>query len=96
MSAGVLAVVSGPMDVGLLMLAVALLMAFVRLVLGPTLPDRVIALDLIAVLVVGVVVSVSIRSGQAVYVEGAVVLGLVAFLGTVAFARYLERREHGE
>lgn len=90
------ALISEPADVGFVMLSLALLMAFVRLVVGPSLPDRVIALDLIAVLAVGVIVAFSVRSGQAIYVEVAVVMGLVAFLGTVAFARYLERRAHDE
>jgi multicomponent Na+:H+ antiporter subunit F len=88
--------VNEPTDFAFLALGLALFAAFVRLVRGPSLPDRVIALDLFAVLAVGVIVVFSIHSGQAVYVEAAVVLGLIMFLGTVAFARYLERRAHDE
>ena len=66
--------------------------AFVRLVRGPSLPDRVVALDLIALLLVGVLVISSIASAEPAMLRAAVVVALLAFLGTVAFARYLERR----
>ena len=91
--AGVLAVVE---PVVFVMIGVALLLAFVRLARGPSLSDRVIALDLIAVLAVGLAAMVAFEADQAVFLDAAIVLALVAFLGTVAFARYLERRAHDE
>jgi multicomponent Na+:H+ antiporter subunit F len=91
--AGVLAVVE---PVVFVMIGVALLLAFVRLARGPSLSDRVIALDLIAVLAVGLIAMVAFEAEQAVFLDAAIVLALVAFLGTVAFARYLERRAHDE
>jgi len=78
------------------MLMVALVLAFVRLVRGPTLPDRVVALDLIAVLSVGFIAMYALDNDQPVFLDAGIVLALVAFLGTVAFARYLERRAHDE
>jgi multicomponent Na+:H+ antiporter subunit F len=78
------------------MIGVALLLVFVRLARGPSLSDRVIALDLIAVLAVGLIAMVAFAADQAVFLDAAIVLALVAFLGTVAFARYLERRAHDE
>ena len=78
------------------MIGVALLLAFVRLARGPSLSDRVIALDLIAVLAVGLIAMVALEAGQPVFLDAAIVLALVAFLGTVAFARYLERRAQDE
>jgi multicomponent Na+:H+ antiporter subunit F len=78
------------------MLSAALVLAFVRLAQGPTLPDRVVALDLIATLSVGIISVYSIETGQRVLMEAAIVLALISFLGTVAFARYLERRARVE
>jgi multicomponent Na+:H+ antiporter subunit F len=78
------------------MLMVALVLAFMRLVRGPTLPDRVVALDLIAVLSVGFIAMYALDNDQPVFLDAGIVLALVAFLGTVAFARYLERRAHDE
>jgi multicomponent Na+:H+ antiporter subunit F len=78
------------------MLMVALVLAFTRLVRGPTLADRVVALDLIAVLSVGFIAMYALDNDQPVFLDASIVLALVAFLGTVAFARYLERRAHDE
>ena len=82
--------------VAFVMIWVALLLVFVRLARGPSLSDRVIALDLIAVLAVGLIAMVALEANQPIFLDAAIVLALVAFLGTVAFARYLERRAHDE
>jgi multicomponent Na+:H+ antiporter subunit F len=74
------------------MLAVALALAFARLVRGPSLPDRVIALDLIVMIALGFVAADSIWTGQSVVIVPGIALALVAFVGTVAFAYYIERR----
>lgn len=78
--------------VSLVFLGAAFLSAFVRLLRGPSLPDRVVALDLMSVLVVGLIAVHTVRSGYTVYLDVAIVLGLIAFLGTVAFARYITLR----
>lgn len=71
--------------------AASLVCASIRLAIGPSLPDRVVALDLAAVLVVGFVGVFAIATGRAAYLDVAIALALVAFLGTVALARYVER-----
>jgi multicomponent Na+:H+ antiporter subunit F len=78
------------------MLGAAMFLAFARLVRGPSLPDRVVALDLIASLVVGFICTYAIGTNQRVFLEVAIVLALITFLGTVAFAQYLERRGRAE
>jgi multicomponent Na+:H+ antiporter subunit F len=77
-------------------LGVALLLALARLVRGPSLPDRVVALDLMAAQTVGIICTYAIGTNQRVFLDVAIVLALIAFLGTVAFAQYLERRAHDE
>lgn len=72
-------------------LAVALLIAVVRLVKGPTLPDRVVAMDLVGVLVVGLIVVAASSSGVRPTLDAAVVIALVGFLSTVGYATYVER-----
>ena len=76
----------------LAMLSVALLLAFIRLVRGPSLPDRVVALDLISILAAGVTAVYAIAAEQAVFLDVAIILALITFLGTVAFARYIEKQ----
>jgi multicomponent Na+:H+ antiporter subunit F len=78
------------------MIGLALLLVLVRLARGPSLSDRVIALDLIAVLAVSLIAMVAFEADQPIFLDAAIVLALVAFLGTVAFARYLERRAYDE
>ena len=75
----------------LLTLGVALLVAFIRLVKGPTLPDRIVAMDLFGVLVVGVIVVLAGWSGVRATLDAAIVIALVGFLSTVAYATYVER-----
>jgi multicomponent Na+:H+ antiporter subunit F len=75
--------------VSLWILSVALAFGLLRLMRGPTLPDRIVALELVATLLVGVVAVYSIGSRQPVYLDVGIVLALVAFLGAVAFARYM-------
>ena len=76
-----------------LMLTVAALLAFVRVVRGPTLPDRVVAIDLIGVLIVGVIVVAAAATGEQAFLDVAIVIALISFVGTVAYARYVEREE---
>jgi multicomponent Na+:H+ antiporter subunit F len=74
------------------LLVAALLLAFVRLVRGPSLPDRVIALDLISMIIAGFITATAVLMRQPVLLDAVVVLAIIVFFGTVAFARYLERR----
>jgi multicomponent Na+:H+ antiporter subunit F len=76
----------------LALVGLGLLLTFVRLVRGPTLPDRVVALDLMGVLAVGMIAAYAVVTDQPVLLDPAAVLALVGFLSTVAFARYLKRR----
>lgn len=78
--------------VALPLLSLTMMLAFIRLVRGPSLPDRVIALDLIGTLGMGMIALYAIARNQPALLDVAIVLALLSFLGTIAFARYLERR----
>jgi multicomponent Na+:H+ antiporter subunit F len=67
------------------------LIAFVRLLRGPGLPDRVVAIDLIGVVCVEIAVVSAAESGQDAFLDVAIVIALISFVGTVAYARYIER-----
>lgn len=75
----------------LVTLGVALLIAVVRLVKGPTLPDRVVAMDLIGVLVVGLIVVLAASTQVPATLDAAIVIALIGFVGTVAYATYVEQ-----
>jgi multicomponent Na+:H+ antiporter subunit F len=70
-------------------LILALLLTIVRLVRGPTLADRILALDLITILAVGFIAAIAIRTGFSLYLDIAISIGLLGFLSTIALARYL-------
>lgn len=78
------------------LLGLAFVLVFVRLVRGPSLPDRVVALDMVAYLAVGVIALWTLASGEVAYLDAALVLALIAFLATVAFARFIEGASRGE
>lgn len=77
------------------LLGAAMLLGFVRLCLGPTLQDRIVALDLIAVLAVGMIVTNTAGTGQRALLDAAILIALVGFLGTVAYAWYVEKEDKG-
>lgn len=66
--------------------------AFIRLVKGPTLPDRVVALDFMATVVVGLIGAWAVATDEPVFIDVAILVALLSFLGTAAFAYWIERR----
>jgi len=72
-------------------MGLALLLGLLRLLRGPRLPDRVVALDLLSFIAIGIIGVHAVATQSAVMLDAALVLALIAFLGTVAFARYVER-----
>ena len=78
-------------QITLAILGAALLVALVRIVKGPTLPDRIVAMDLLGVLVVGLIVVLAGSSRVRATLDAAIVIALIGFLGTVAYATYVER-----
>jgi len=76
------------------LLGLGLLTTFIRVVRGPSLPDRVVALDLMATFIIAISAVYSIASNEPSYLDAAVVLALITFLGTVAFAFYLHKRSN--
>lgn len=74
------------------LLSLALLMTIYRIVRGPTLPDRILALDMLVAVAIGYIAVIAIHSGFTLYLDIAIALGLVGFLSTVAFARFVLQR----
>ena len=87
-----LTLIKGAVLSAFFILIISLFLAFFRFARGPVLPDRIVALDLIVSLAVGFIAGYTILTEQSVFLNTAVVLALIGFLGTVAFALYLERR----
>ena len=73
-------------------LSVSLIIGFVRLARGPSLPDRVVALEFIASIVAGMVGVHAIDTGVTAYLDIAIVLAITAFLAAIGFARFIQVR----
>lgn len=73
------------------LLSLGLIFAFIRLVLGPSLADRVVAVDALATMAIGALVVVSIVARAPVLLDIALAIALIVFLGTIAMAMTIER-----
>ena len=73
------------------LVVLSVVLAFIRLAKGPSLPDRVVALDMMTVAIVAFCGLAAIRYESAAFLDVALVLALVGFLATVALARFAER-----
>ena len=76
-----------------LALGAAALLALIRALRGPNLADRIIALDLVLLLLAGGIAAQGARRGSELFVPVLVVVALVAFAGTVLVARFVEWRD---
>lgn len=78
--------------ISLVVLTISFFVITIRIVRGPTLPDRVLALDMLVAVGIGFIAAIAIRTGYYLYIDVAISLGLVGFLATIAFARYILHR----
>lgn len=74
---------------GITLLAVAV--SFLRLIIGPTVPDRTVALDGMTVISISLIAAAAFLLERFIYIDVALIYALMSFLGVVAIARYLER-----
>jgi multicomponent Na+:H+ antiporter subunit F len=68
-----------------------IVIAFIRLVLGPSAADRTVALDAMTIITISLIAWLGYMLGRKIYLDVAMVYGLISFIGVVAVARYLER-----
>lgn len=77
-------------------LTLAVVLIFYRFLKGPSISDRVIALDLLITTGIGIIAVYSIIVNQSTFLDIAMILALIAFLSTVAFSFYLEKKRNNE
>nr|WP_011580212.1 MULTISPECIES: cation:proton antiporter [Chelativorans] len=80
----------------LAILSLSFLLTVIRVLRGPALPDRVVGLDMLVAIAIGFIAVIGIRTGYTLYLDIAIALGLVGFLTTVAFARFILSRRYEE
>lgn len=77
--------------VALIIYGAAMCLALFRLIKGPSLPDRVVAFDTIGVIVMSSVAIISVLYKTQVYLEAVLIIGVLAFISTIATSRFIER-----
>ncbi|MCG7343101.1 Na(+)/H(+) antiporter subunit F1 [Sporosarcina sp. ACRSL] len=78
--------------ISLVLFTITICIAVLRIILGPSMPDRVIALDMIGVNLIAMIAVVSIMLNTAAFFEVILILGILSFIGTIAFSKSIERR----
>lgn len=74
------------------LLGLGMLFTLLRILLGPTLADRVVALDLLGFIAMAFIAANVLTSGETVGMDIITVAAVILFFGTIAFARYIEKR----
>jgi multicomponent K+:H+ antiporter subunit F len=77
--------------IAMIMVSVSTLLSLYRLVAGPDVTDRILALDTMVINAIGLIVLAGIRFGTAIYFEAALLFAMVGFVSTVAFCKFLLR-----
>lgn len=77
-------------------LSLSFLLTIVRVIIGPSLSDRILGLDTLVAVAIGFIAVLGVMTGYTLYVDIAIALGLVGFLATVAFARFVMSRRYEE
>lgn len=78
-------------SIAMLLLGIAIALNLWRLVLGPSLPDRILALDTMYINAIALLVLFGIYQGSMLYFEAALLIAVMGFVGTVALSKYLLR-----
>ena len=79
------------LQISMVLIFASILMGILRLILGKTTVDRVIAMDLLTLVAISLIALFAHLAGRFIYLDVALVYGLLSFLGVLAVARYLEK-----
>ena len=79
------------LNIAFALVAVAIALGFWRLLVGPSAPDRILALDTLAINAIALLILLGIRLGSCLYFEAALLIALIGFVSTVALCKYLLR-----
>lgn len=79
------------LTIALILFSIAIGMAVLRIILGPSMPDRVLALDVIGVNLIASIAVISVLMNTKVFLEAILILGILSFIGTIAYSKFIER-----
>lgn len=79
------------LTIAIILFAITIAIAVLRIILGPSMPDRVIALDVIGVNLIATIAVFSVIMKTKAFLEVILILGILSFIGTIAFSKFIER-----
>lgn len=79
------------LNIGFVGIAVSIVLCLYRAVKGPSLPDRVVALDTIGINLIGMTALLCVKLNTQTFVDVILLIGILAFIGTVAISKFLEK-----
>lgn len=79
------------LGLALIFFTITIVICLYRVIKGPSLPDRVVALDMIGVNLLPMIAIISILQRTTAYLEVILILGILSFIGTIAFSKFIER-----
>lgn len=79
------------LKISLIFFSLTIAISFFRVVKGPSMPDRIVGLDMIGINLLSMVAIISMLFETKAYLEVILILGILSFIGTIAFSKYLER-----
>lgn len=79
------------LTVALIFFTITVVICLYRVIKGPSLPDRVVALDMIGVNMLSMIAIISLLQRTTAYLEVILILGILSFIGTITFSKYIER-----
>ena len=83
--------VQGMLTAALTFYGISICISVFRIIIGPSLPDRIVALDMIGVMLVSSIAIVSVMLTTTAFLEVILILAILAFISTIAFSKYIER-----
>ncbi|ARD48043.1 Na(+)/H(+) antiporter subunit F1 [Sporosarcina sp. P33] len=83
--------IAGMLTISVILFALTILVAVIRIILGPSSPDRVVAFDVIGVNLIATIAVVSVILNTKAFLEAILILGILSFIGTIAFSKFIER-----
>ncbi len=75
----------------LILFSITIAIAVIRIILGPSMPDRVIGLDVIGVNLIATIAVISVMMNTKSFLEVILIMGILSFIGTIAFSKFIER-----
>ena len=78
--------------IAIVIISISTLLTLIRFIIGPSLPDRVISLDVFSANLLAVLAIYSVLSDEKAYLDVALIMSLIAFVGTMTFAYYLVQK----